>query len=340
MARTDKRPTMNEVAQHAGVALSSVSRVLNNHPDVSKSMQARVLESIVDLDYEPNLLASDLRRGTSRTIGFIVPDIANPLFAEIVRSAQRPLNAAGYTAVLTNSNGDAARDEELLRLLRRRQVDGLIVSLADETHRGILNELRRFEGPVVLLDRRVEGLESASAVEADHAKGVGEATEHLLGLGHHRVALITGPPNVRPSEQRLGAFQKAYEERCVKFPEDLVRLGSFAPDFGESTTSELLEKSSPPTAIIAGGNPLLVGVLRALRKRYVDVGKDMALISFDDVPLAELYSPPITVVNRDLARMGEAAAELALERLEDPDTEPRTVVLPPWLVLRDSTFEP
>ena len=194
------RPTIKEVARRAGVALSSVSRVLNDHPDVSESMRARVLKAISELGYEPNLLAASLRRGSSRTIGFIVPDLRNPLFGSIVTAAQDELSRRDYAAVITTSSSDPDRDAEMARLLRRRQVDALIVSLADQTRQDLIEELRRFRGPIVLLDREVDGLDGASIVETEHGSGMGQATRHLLSLGHERMALLTGPLQVRPSE--------------------------------------------------------------------------------------------------------------------------------------------
>ncbi len=338
IVRTD--PTMKEVAERAGVALSSVSRVLNDHPDVSDDMRSRVLSSITDLGYEPNLLASSLRRGASYTIGLIVTDIANPLFAEIVGGAERTLDEAGYAAVLTHSEGSPDRDEEMLRLLRWRQVDGLIVSIADETRAATIQELNRFEGPCVLLDRSISRLSaSASAVVADHAAGMREATDHLLELKHRRIALLTGSRRIRPSRERLRAFRAAYKKRRLMPPEDLIRLGSFSPDFGEKVTAELLDGDRPPTAIIAGGNRILVGVLRTLQRNRVKVGTDLALISCDDTPLSELYAPPITVVARDNRLQGQIAAELMLERLQGKDPGPRRVVIPTELVLRESTYK-
>lgn len=334
--RTD--PTMKEVAEGAGVALSSVSRVLNDHPDVSDEMRQRVLDSIAKLGYEPNLLASSLRRGASYTIGLIVTDIANPLFATIVGGAERTLDEAGYAAVLTHSEGSPDRDEEMLRLLRWRQVDGLIVSIADETRPGTLEELQAFDGPIVLLDRSVKNL-SASAVVADHLSGMRDATNHLLDLNHRRIALLTGSRKLRPSRERLRAFREAYKKRRLKPPEDLMRLGSYSLEFGEQVTEELLDSDRPPTAIIAGGNQILGGVLRALQRERVKVGKDLAVISCDDTLLSELYSPPITVVARDNRLQGKIAAELMLERLQGKDPGPRKVVIPTELVLRKSTFE-
>ena len=337
MTASGSRPTIKEVALRAGVALSSVSRVLNDHPDVSTSMRARVLEAIAELGYEPNLLAASLRRGSSRTIGFIVPDLRNPLFGSIVTAAQEVLSRQGYAAVITTSISDAERDAEVARLLRHRQVDALIVSLADQTREDLIEELRRFRGPIVLLDREVDGLENASIVETDHGSGMEQATRHLLSLGHERVALLTGSLQVRPSAQRVQAFRKAYRESALAYPEDLVRPIGFDPEFGEHSTIELLRGPSPPTALIVGGNQLLTGVLRSLQRLGVRPGVDIAVVSCDDVPLSELHNPSITVIDRDVAEIGSSAARLALERLDDPDTPPRRVVLPTTLVLRNSS---
>ena len=314
MTPAGARPTIREVARRAGVALSSVSRVLNDHPEVSDSMRGRVLEAIAELGYEPNLVASGLRRGSSRTVGFIVSDLRNPLFASIFTAAQGELSRRGYAAVITTSNSDADRDAEMARVLRR------------------------FEGPIVLLDREVKGLRNASIVATDHGSGMKQATRHLLSLGHQRIALLTGPMQVRPSIQRVVAFREVYEEHDLAYPEDLVLPLGFAPRFGELLTVELLRSPSPPTALIAGGNQILTGVLRTFQRRGIKPGQDIALVSCDDVPLTELHTPPITVIDRNVTDIGKAAARLALERLAKPDTSPRRVVLPTSLVLRDSTF--
>lgn len=337
MTAPGAKPTIKEVARRAGVALSSVSRVLNDHPDVSESMRSRVLEAIAELGYEPNLLAASLRRGTSRTVGFIVPDLRNPLFGSIVTAAQDELSRQGYAAVITTSSSDAERDAEMARLLRHRQVDAMIVSLADQTREDLIEELRRFRGPIVLLDREVDGLEGASIVETDHGSGMGQATRHLLSLGHERVALLTGPLQVRPSERRVKAFREAFQESGLPYPEDLVRPIGFAPEFGERSTTAIFSGPSPPTALIVGGNQLLTGVLRSLQQLGFTPGRDIALVSCDDVPLSELHNPPLTVIDRDVAQIGRSAALLALERLEDPEKLPRRIVLPTTLVLRAST---
>lgn len=337
MSEPGGRPTIKEVALMAGVALSSVSRVLNDHPDVSSSMRKRVLDTIGELGYEPNLLAASLRRGSSRTVGFIVADLRNPLYSSMVTAAQQVLGREGYAVVITTSGSEADRDEEMARVLRLRQVDALIVSLADETHAGAIEELARFSGPIVLLDRYVPVLQNASTVETDHVDGMKQATRHLMERGHERIALITGPLQVRPTAQRIEAFRDVHRENGIEYSEDLVKAGSFKPGFGEASTHDLLNMAGRPTALIAGGNQLLTGVLRSMRSLGLEVGRDVALVSCDDVPLSELHTPPITVIDRDVEELGRSGARLALERLFNPDAPPRSIVLSTSLVLRDST---
>lgn len=331
---------MKDVAARAGVALSSVSRVLNNHPDVSDEMRVRVLEAVAELGYEPDLLASGLRRGATRTIGFLVTDIANPLFADIAKGAERHLQRAGYSLVLMNSEGDPLRDERGVRLLAQRRVDGLILSVSDETSGELARTLRALDPPVVFLDREMQAVAGAGAVLADHAPGMQEAVQHLLDLGHRRIALLVGPLSIRPDRERLRGFREAHRRRKLAAPKDLVFVGpALSAQFGEETAERLLalRPDRRPTAIIAGGNLVLVGVLRVLQRHGVRVARDVSLVSCDDVPLTQLYDPPITVVARDTVEMGAAAARLILDRLGEGETTPETVVLPTRLVVRAST---
>ena len=335
-ARSAGPPTIKEVARHAGVALSSVSRVLNQHPDVSPEMRDRVLRSVQELGYEPDLLASSLRRGQTETVGVIVADIVNPLFAEILKGAEHRLRAEGYSVLLAHSEGEAQRDVESARLLRRRRVDGLIISLTDETRQETLNELAALDTPVVLLDREVEG-GPFSAVLADHRTGLRRATEHLLDLGHRDIALITGPATTRPARERVAGFRDGFRRRKVPISSGSVLHGEFSHEFGARAVEQLLRGPSRPTAIIAGGNLVFVGVIAALHRHELRIGRDLALVTCDDVPLAQFHSPPITVVARNTTAMGELAADLLLDQLRN-DAEPRRVSLPTEFIVRESTF--
>lgn len=331
--------TMKDVARLANVALSSVSRVLNGHPDVSDEMRARVNATIAELGYEPDLVASSLRRGSTKTIGFMVSDISNPLFAEMLRGTERVLRAEGYFALLAHSQAVPERDTENIRLLSRRRVDGLILSIADETRQETINELARRHIPIVLLDRDATVDPNASAVIADHELGTRRATEHLLDYGHRRIALITGDERIQPTRQRLAGFRASFTRRGLSVPEDLIHLGSFSEEFGHRVIADhLLRLDDPPTAVISGGNQLLAGVLGAVHQQGLSIPNDLSLIACDDVPLAQLHRPAITVVARDAESMGVIAAKLLLERLlAQQPTPARTQSVPTELIVREST---
>lgn len=331
------RPGMREVADRAGVAMSSVSRVLSGHPDVSPRMRQIVMTAVRELGYRPDMVAQGLRRGKTFSVGFTVSDIANVVLAEIVTGAEKRLREAGYSLLLTNSEGNPELDVEHISLLERRRVDGLLLSLAEEYHPGTVAALRQVSVPVVLIDRDIPPGVNARCVAFDHAFGMRAATEHLIRLGHRNVAFITGGPERPARERRL-----AVEETLALAGEGAscrVYSGDFSVEHGRRATAEILASSPRPTAIIAGGNMLMQGALLALRDADIAVGRDISFVGCDDVVVAEVHQPPIAVVRRNIASIGVAAAELLLAELEPTGSKgdtPRQIVLPTEFVARAS----
>jgi LacI family transcriptional regulator len=329
---------MREVAERAGVAMSSVSRVLSGHPDVSPKMRDVVMDAVRELGYRPDMLAQGLRRGSTYSVGFTVSDIGNPVLAEIVTGAEKRLRDAGYSLLLTNSEGDPQLDVEHISLLERRRVDGLILSLAEENHPDTVAALREVAVPVVLVDRDISPGVNARRAAFDHAAGMRAATAHLLELGHRRFALITGGPERPARERRRGVEEMLASARdgatCTVYP------GTFSIEHGRRATAEILANEPRPTAIIAGGNLLMQGALLALRDAEVRVGRDISFVGCDDVVVAEVHEPAIAVVRRDIRAVGVAAAELLLADLEPTngggDDAPREIVLPTEFVPRPS----
>lgn len=328
---------MKAVAERAQVAISSVSRVLNKHPDVSDGMRRRVLQAVDELGYEPDLLASSLRKGATNTVGFLIRDVSNPLFMEILKGAERFLRTEGYLVLLAHSEGSAEREIAYARLLRQRRIDGLIFSMSEEQSPQVSAELSKLNTPIVLLDRAADGVSNVSMVVSDHRTGVRRATEHLLELGHRRIALITSTMNLLPARERVQGLREGFERRGLEPREDMLRCGSFSKEYGARSTEELLDMAEPPTAIIAGGNIIFTGVISETHRRGLCVGQDISLITCDDTPLAQFHTPPVTAVARDAMDMGTTAAKLLLAHLGDPDGSTRTVTLPTELILREST---
>lgn len=329
---------IKSVAQLAGVAASSVSRALNNHPDVSPAMRARVLNAVRQLGYQPDLIAQSLRRGATQTVGFVVRDITNPLFSEIVQGASQFLHDAGYAVLLTNSLGRPDFDAHHIAVLRQRRVDGMILSLQSETFPPTVEALQSVTTPMVVIDREVAGLQ-ASAVLCDHNIGMTAAVEHLVELGHRHIALIVGPVDIRASRERAAAFQYTAASLNISGADAMVCAGDYTTAYGRSETERLLS-SRMPTAIIAGSAQLGVGTLQAIRDAGLRIGPDLSVVVVDGTDLMELMSPSISVINRDAYQLGVVAAQLLAERLTDPEASSRIEMLPTCYIPRESSMPP
>ena len=329
-----KRASMREVAELAEVAISSVSRVLSEHPDVSAEMRERVLTAVRQLEYEPDFLAQSLRRGATLSVGYVVGDISNPLIATITSGAESILRGAGYSMLLMNSENDPELDAAHIRFFQARRVDGMILSLASERRAATLEVLAQVDVPIILIDRDVPGDLQASMVRNDHRAGMRAAVGHLLDQGHRRIALITGALDLWPVRERIAGMAEAVAARGR--PDETVSLvGSLSAEHGERSTEQLLTMHPRPTAIVAGGNQVLAGCVRALSRHGIRIPDDISLITCDEVDLSELHSPPIASVSRDTLLLGRTAAELLLERLNGG--EPRTVLLPTTFTPRPSS---
>ena len=314
---------MQEVAKRAGVAPSSVSRVLSGHPNVSEVMRHRVVDAVSALGYEPDLVAQSLRRGASMTVGFVVGNISNPLLSEIALGAETSLQAAGYSMLLVNSMNEPELDAGHIRLFAQRRVDGMLLSLSSEDWPGTIDAVNRAGLPVVLIDRELDVEGRVSSVLAEHDVGVAAAVRHLASLGHRRVALVNGPSNLRPARDRASTIRRVSRQLGIACS---VRSGGFNAQHGAEATRGLLDQTNPPTAIVAGSNQVLVGVLRTLTELGRRIPDDVSLVTCDALPLAEFLVPPLATITRDHHAMGAIAATLLLDLLSG--APPRTEKVP------------
>jgi LacI family transcriptional regulator len=275
-------------------------------------MRRRVLAAANELGYEPALLAQSLRRGVPLSLGFVVRDISNPLLAEIAFGAENTFREAGYSTLMTSSHGEPDLDASGIRLFRRRRVDGLLLSLADEKHEATRREIDGVSAPIVLIDRELPGAPPVSSVKADHGAGIRAAVKHLAELGHRRFGLLTGSENLYPSR----AIERAMRDACKKAGAELaVERGPFQAEDGRVETERLLDLEGPPTALLTSGNQILVGVLHALRNRGLRIPDDVSVVTFDEIPLLDLLDPPIAVISRHPLELGKKAADLLLSLL-------------------------
>ena len=271
------------------------------------------------------------------SVGVILRDISSLFMSQIVASAEPVLRAAGYSMLLMNSGGDPDLDVEHIQFFQARRVDGMILQLANDRRRKTFDWLARSVAPVVLVDREAPARIRASSVLTDHQAGMRDAVESLIDLGHRRIALVTGAPDVRPSRERLAGLEATMRGRGLGSP--IVVPGQLTDAHGETATEQLLSMPDPPTAIVVGSNQLLAGALRTFCSRGIVPGDQVSLVSCDDSPLSELYRPPISVIDRDSREMGRLAAELILDRMVSAG-DPRTEVMGTKYIARPSCAPP
>ena len=328
-------PTIRDVAREAGVAVGTVSRVLNGHKSVSASVRRKVMRTIARLDYVPDRVAQSMRLKVTRTIACAVRDISIPDLGSMVTVAESMLRAHGYTLLLATTDESKERELELLRIFQHRRVDGIMMTMSTEEDPVLRRAVKQLKIPVLLVDR--DQPTELDAVIIDHRRAIFAATEYLLRLGHEQIVLLTGRPAMRPGRERIAGFEAAFAAAGKKLDPALVRLGAFSAEFGFREASALLSSSHRPTAIIAGGMAMLPGVLRAVSQSGLKIPEDVSIIAGGDSDLAALATPKITAIRWSGAQEGQIAVELLLNRLENGyKGEAQRVLLPTELIIRGS----
>ncbi|RXT38990.1 LacI family DNA-binding transcriptional regulator [Bradyrhizobium betae] len=342
MSLQSRRPQtvkVRDVAREAGVAVGTVSRVLNDHPTVTRELRERVERAMADLGYEVDVTAQSMRAGRSRLVACAIRDFDIPRFALFIKEAEAVLREAGYTLLLASTTNRPDVEISLLRAFRRRRVDGVMMTLSDEEHRDVRQALSEAPMPVLLIDRDCVG--ALDRVTADHRQGARLATGHLLGLGHRRIAMLVGDTKAFPSRSRLEGFREAHAAAGIAPDSRLVRDNVLSSEDAYRATASLMGGTNTPTALFVAAMDMLGGCLRALRTMGLAVGDRLSVVAGSDSDLAELHTPPITSIEWDLAAMGRHAAIMLLERMRGDEIERgRGLTVPTELIIRGSSRPP
>jgi LacI family transcriptional regulator len=325
---------MREVAAVAGVSLSTVSRVVNGGTGVNEELAERVRSAVELLGYRHNLTASTLRRAdrSSASIGLIFEDVSNPFFGAVHRGVEDVARSRKVLTLVGSSDEVPERERELADAFAARGVDGLIVASAVPDSSYLLRE--RAAGVELGFVDRPPAFIDADAVVTDNFGGARAAVEHLVAAGHRRIAFLGDRPDVYTASERLRGYRETLAAHDLAEDLGLVRHPRFRGVDAYETTCELLSGNDPPTALFAGQNLISMAAVRAVHA--LGLQHSVALVSFDDIPLADVVSPGVTVVAQDPHRLGRSAAELLFSRLDGYDGPSRRVVVPAQLIERGS----
>jgi LacI family transcriptional regulator, galactose operon repressor len=338
--RADPRPTtIRDIARLSGVSIATVSRVLNDRPDVSTETREAVLEVVRRLGFSTNRSARALSAGRTGLVGVTLPIVHAPYFSFILAGAAEGLYEQDMRAILCPTLHQHEREVTLLDRLMHGTTDGAILLLPEETSEE-LTLLQQQRYPFVVVDPRLQLDEGIPSVTAAHASGAKRVTEHLLSLGHRRIGAITGPEGWVATEERRNGYHAALAAAAIIPDPSLEMASNWMISGGYEAGAALLEKSDPPTAIFAFNDNLAIGAMRAARARGLRVPEDLSIVGFDDTEEAAIVTPALTTVRQPLAEMGRMAVSLLVRLLDKQRVEALRVELATRLVVRESTAAP
>jgi DNA-binding LacI/PurR family transcriptional regulator len=333
-------PTIKEVADLAGVAVGTVSHVINGSVPVSEPLRRKVQEAIRELDYHPNHVARSLKTSKTRTLGIIVPDMTISFFPQIIRGAESAARERGYSLIAVNSDEDGERQRELLSLLRSQRVEGvLLVIAAAPTPVNQISRMISAGMRLVCLDRIPDRV-PVDSVSVEDTSAAELGVDHLIAMGHRRIAIVTGPQTLKNERQRLLGYKQSMQRAGLVVDPELIWAGNNRPeDVGAMCRERLKDAGSRPEAIFATNGPTGLGVLRAFRDCGLSTPEDIAFVTFDELTVDDLFKPAITTVVQPAYEIGFRAAQMLLERIEEGvvGEDSMTVRLPAKLLVRASS---
>lgn len=324
---------IKEVAKRANTSIATVSRVINNSSNVKEETRQKVLKAIKELNYQPLTRQSVVRE--NQFIGLVVPDVSNPFFGKMARGLADAAGKFGYSIILCNIDGICGGEDDYLLDLIENRVDGVIYASSHRI-REVIKRAKQKKVPLVMLDREIKYTD-VNTVTIDNNYGAFLATEHLISLGHKKIAFIGGPKNFQISEQRRIGYEKALEKYGLSYDEELVYAGIFTMESGFKAMKRLLEDKKNFSALIAANDLMAIGAINCLSQHGISVPDDVSVVGFDDISIASTMEPKLTTVAYPIERISERSLELLMKQISNEDVSPEKITLFPKLAVRGST---
>jgi LacI family transcriptional regulator len=328
--------TIKDIAKQAGVSYATVSRALNNHPEINIETRKKIMRIAAEIGYQPNAIAQGLVKKETNTIGLIIPDITNPFYPEVARGIEDAANEAGYTIFLCNTNWKLQREENYLNVLRQKQVDGVIMAPASEERKHLKEVVTHWAKNMVFINR--VNLGSVTSVLIDDIRGGRMAVEHLINKGYQKIAFVGGLADISSNRERFQGYQEALEAAGLKLNQAYIGGGDFKRASGHQVTERLLQLDPRPDAIFAANDILALGVIQAIKEQGLRIPEDMAVIGFDDIEFAALPEIQLTTVMQPKYDMGKLALQTLVAQIKGEERMvARKIMLEPDLICRKTT---
>lgn len=324
---------MSDVAKLANVSTATVSRVLRNPETVKENTRKKVLNVIEQLNYQPNILARHFRRNETNTILVMVPNILNTVFTGIIEGIESEAARNGYRVLLGNTNKSVENEYGLIDLLKQKQTDGMILFSARMDPKTLVNLSEEY--PIVLTTAYIDGLK-VPTVSIDNISSSRNAVEHLIKLGHTRIAHISGPLEFSGSRDRYKGYQQALLQNDFKIDSMLVQEGDFTLESGYNLMLKFIAMEHPPTAVFTANDEMAMGVVKAAKDHGLKVPEDLAVVGFDNISFSAIFEPALTTIAQPLFKMGQVSMQLLLQQIQGVQVSKIQHILESELIIRDS----
>lgn len=328
--------TIKDIAKKAQLSPATVSRVVGNYGYVSEETRSKVLTAIEELGYRPNAIARSMVKRATTTIGLVVTDITNPFFAHLARGVEDVTWAQGYTSILANTDEDPEREQAIIRVLREKQVDGLIVVPASSRSATHLSEMAGQGTALVLVDRLVADC-PVDTVMVNNEEGAYQAVSYLIQLGRQRIGMIFDNPDISTNMERLAGYRRALTEAGIRMNDSLAQSCQYTQQSAYELVVWMLHQPEPPDALFTANNFMTLGALQAIHEARLDIPKDVAVVGFDDLDSSALLYPHVPTVKQPIHDLGKVAAQRLLARIsQKDDSPPQQIRLLTRFVINDS----
>ena len=331
--------TIKEIAKIAGVSTATVSKILNKKDkSISEPTRQRVLDIVKEHNYIPNTIARSLVTRQTKTIGLVIPDIANPFFPELARGAEDKANESGYNIIFCNTDDNVDKEEKYINMLIEKMIDGIIFTQSAKRTKGF-EKLKIGSTPIVLIDRDMELEGVVGKVLVDNFTGAYDGVNYLLSRGYRKIAFITGALTTNTSKRRLNGYKKALEDFNIPYDESYVLAGEYKSQWGFRAINHLFDSKIDFDAVFCGNDLIAISVIKALKDAGKSIPDDVAVLGFDDIYMAKFIEPELSTIRQPNYEMGYKAVEILVDILENPEDKDvkRELLLNTELVIRQST---
>lgn len=331
------RVTMEDIAEQAGVSVNTVSRALNDKPDINDKTKKEILEIADELNYRPNRFARGLRSSKTSTLGVIVADIMNPFFSALLKGIEKAAREEGYSIIVQDTDENYQNEQEAVEIALAEQVDGLLITPV-QTNRKTIENLQQSGIPFVLVGRHFDGLETPYVV-TDDVEGAMNAVDHLVGRGHENIALVNGPSHISSSKERLTGYRRALESHGLPLRDSYVLGNTVTMEEGYEMGNKLLQVSPRPTAVVCYSDFVAVGVMRAIRDSDLSIPDELGVVGYDDVFFSNCLEVSLTTVRIPKKELGRRSLKVLQALIEKKDGAEGVegMKLDTELIVREST---